>query len=218
MELRVNLMRKNLKPLLALAVIGLALMCLAAVVSSSAQAAVPPAVPQTAVPSTGTRTVDETTLTLPETGTAAGTPIRVGALLCAMRQEDRWGEVAGLVVRYRDAGVVGFDLAGPELEHRLGPIEGLDLGLLIDRQDDRPLGRGEVEPDDVGHLGDELRIAAELERLGLVGLEVEGELARGAVLAHHRVVLLELELFRRVLAVLLGGVIPALALGALQAN
>ncbi len=47
--------------------------------------------------------------------TAAGTPIRVGALLCAMRQADRWEEVAGLVVRYRDAGVVGFDLAGPEI-------------------------------------------------------------------------------------------------------
>jgi adenosine deaminase len=47
--------------------------------------------------------------------TAAGTPISVGALLCAMRQADRWDEVAGLVVRYRDAGVVGFDLAGPEI-------------------------------------------------------------------------------------------------------
>jgi adenosine deaminase len=45
---------------------------------------------------------------------AAGTPIVVGTLLCAMRQTDRWAEVAGLVVRYRDAGVVGFDLAGPE--------------------------------------------------------------------------------------------------------
>jgi adenosine deaminase len=47
--------------------------------------------------------------------TAAGTYIHVGALLCAMRQNDRWEEVAGLVVRYRDAGVVGFDLAGPEI-------------------------------------------------------------------------------------------------------
>jgi adenosine deaminase len=45
---------------------------------------------------------------------AAGTPISVGTLLCAMRQDDRWDEVAGLVVRYRGAGVVGFDLAGPE--------------------------------------------------------------------------------------------------------
>jgi adenosine deaminase len=43
-----------------------------------------------------------------------GTPIVVGSLLCAMRQEDNWAEVAGLVVRYRDRGVVGFDLAGPE--------------------------------------------------------------------------------------------------------
>jgi adenosine deaminase len=47
--------------------------------------------------------------------TEAGTYIHVGALLCAMRQNDRWDEVAGLVVRYRDAGVVGFDLAGPEI-------------------------------------------------------------------------------------------------------
>jgi adenosine deaminase len=46
--------------------------------------------------------------------TNAGTPITVGTLLCAMRQNDRWAEVAGLVVRYSDAGVVGFDLAGPE--------------------------------------------------------------------------------------------------------
>src|SRR3954451_10387215 len=45
---------------------------------------------------------------------AAGRPIRVGTLLCAMRQADRWVEVAEQVVRYRDAGVVGFDLAGPE--------------------------------------------------------------------------------------------------------
>jgi adenosine deaminase len=44
----------------------------------------------------------------------AGTPITVGSLLCAMRQNDRWEEVADLVVRYRDRGVVGFDLAGPE--------------------------------------------------------------------------------------------------------
>ena len=48
----------------------------------------------------------------------AGNPIRVGALLCAMRQDDRWEEVAGLVVRYRDAGVCGFDLAGPEIGFR----------------------------------------------------------------------------------------------------
>jgi adenosine deaminase len=45
---------------------------------------------------------------------AAGRPIVVGTLLCAMRQADRWVEVAEAVVRHRAAGVVGFDLAGPE--------------------------------------------------------------------------------------------------------
>ena len=44
--------------------------------------------------------------------------ITVGTLLSAMRQADRWEEVAGLVVRYRDAGVCGFDLAGPEIGFR----------------------------------------------------------------------------------------------------
>src|SRR3954471_5490727 len=45
---------------------------------------------------------------------AAGRPIVVATLLCAMRQADRWREGAEQVVRHRDAGVVGFDLAGPE--------------------------------------------------------------------------------------------------------
>ena len=45
----------------------------------------------------------------------AGAPIMVGTLLCAMRQDDRWDDVADLVVRHRDDGVVGFDLAGPEI-------------------------------------------------------------------------------------------------------
>ncbi|MEV0088626.1 adenosine deaminase [Saccharopolyspora sp. NPDC050642] len=44
----------------------------------------------------------------------AGNRIRIGVLLCAMRQEARAREIAELVVRYRDAGVVGFDIAGPE--------------------------------------------------------------------------------------------------------
>ncbi|MDX3355673.1 adenosine deaminase [Streptomyces sp. ME01-24h] len=45
---------------------------------------------------------------------AAGTPVRVGTLLCAMRTTDRSLEVAGLAVAHRDAGVVGFDIAGAE--------------------------------------------------------------------------------------------------------
>ncbi|WP_051114804.1 adenosine deaminase [Actinokineospora enzanensis] len=45
---------------------------------------------------------------------AAGRTIRIGTLLCAMRQNARSLEIAELAVRYRDAGVVGFDIAGPE--------------------------------------------------------------------------------------------------------
>nr|BFD86417.1 adenosine deaminase [Streptomyces sp. Xyl84] len=45
---------------------------------------------------------------------AAGTPVRVGTLLCGMRMFDRTREVAGLAVAFRDAGVVGFDIAGAE--------------------------------------------------------------------------------------------------------
>jgi len=66
---------------------------------------------------------------------------------------------------------VAFDLPGPEGQHRQRPIERVDLGLLVDREDDRPRGRAEGEPHDVGHLRHELGILAELERLGPMRLE-----------------------------------------------
>jgi len=45
---------------------------------------------------------------------AAGTPIVVRTLLTAMRHAARSREIAELVVRFRDGGVVGFDIAGAE--------------------------------------------------------------------------------------------------------
>ena len=45
---------------------------------------------------------------------AEGRTIRVESLLCGMRQNNRSQEVAELAVAYRDRGVVGFDIAGPE--------------------------------------------------------------------------------------------------------
>ncbi|MFE2316693.1 adenosine deaminase [Streptomyces sp. NPDC059441] len=45
---------------------------------------------------------------------AGGTPVRVGTLLCGMRMFDRTREIADLAVAFRDAGVVGFDIAGAE--------------------------------------------------------------------------------------------------------
>jgi adenosine deaminase len=43
-----------------------------------------------------------------------GRQIRMVTLLCAMRQHARAQEIAELAVRYRDSGVGGFDIAGPE--------------------------------------------------------------------------------------------------------
>jgi adenosine deaminase len=44
----------------------------------------------------------------------AGNPIRVTALLTAMRHAAKSTEIAELAVRYRDQGVAGFDIAGAE--------------------------------------------------------------------------------------------------------
>ncbi|MEU8089600.1 adenosine deaminase [Micromonospora chalcea] len=44
----------------------------------------------------------------------AGTAIRIGTLLTAMRHAARSQEIAELAVRHRDTGVVGFDIAGAE--------------------------------------------------------------------------------------------------------
>jgi adenosine deaminase len=44
----------------------------------------------------------------------AGTPVRIGTLLTAMRHAARSREIAELTVRHRDHGVVGFDIAGAE--------------------------------------------------------------------------------------------------------
>ncbi len=49
-----------------------------------------------------------------EQASAAGTPIRVRALLTAMRHAANSAEIAELAVRYRDDGVAGFDIAGAE--------------------------------------------------------------------------------------------------------
>lgn len=43
-----------------------------------------------------------------------GKQIRVESILCALRQNHRDRETARAVVKFRDKGVVGFDIAGPE--------------------------------------------------------------------------------------------------------
>jgi hypothetical protein len=61
-----------------------------------------------------------------------------------------------------------------ERQDRGAAVEGLDLGLLIDAEHDRGVGRVQIQPNDVSHLVDELRIGGQLERLCQMGLETEG--------------------------------------------
>ncbi len=63
---------------------------------------------------------------------AAGRPIVVRALMTAMRQAARSREIAELAVRWRDAGVVGFDIAGPEAGYR--PTRHLDAFEHVHRE------------------------------------------------------------------------------------
>jgi adenosine deaminase len=63
---------------------------------------------------------------------AAGRPIRIGTLLTAMRHAARSHEIAELVVRYRDAGVVGFDIAGAEAGYP--PTRHLDAFEYLQRE------------------------------------------------------------------------------------
>ncbi|MBE1533691.1 adenosine deaminase [Actinomadura algeriensis] len=58
--------------------------------------------------------------------------IRVGALLTAMRHQARSKEIAELAVRYRDAGVVGFDIAGAEAGYP--PTRHLDAFEYLQRE------------------------------------------------------------------------------------
>lgn len=63
---------------------------------------------------------------------AAGQPIVMKLLVTAMRQAARSVEVAECAVRWRDAGVVGFDIAGPEAGYR--PTRHLDAFDLVRRE------------------------------------------------------------------------------------
>ena len=63
---------------------------------------------------------------------------------------------------------MALDLPGLHRQHRRHPVEGLDLGLLVERDHDRPLGWREVEADHVTDPGYKVGVPAVLERLGLM--------------------------------------------------
>ena len=62
----------------------------------------------------------------------AGRPIVMKLIVTAMRQAARSVEVAECAVRWRDAGVVGFDIAGPEAGYR--PTRHLDAFEYVRRE------------------------------------------------------------------------------------
>jgi hypothetical protein len=61
--------------------------------------------------------------------------------------------------------------AGAQGQHLGGPVQRLDLAFLVDADDDRVVGRGEVQADDVADFRLELRVGRELERLDPVRLD-----------------------------------------------
>ncbi|HRD99791.1 MAG TPA: adenosine deaminase [Ilumatobacteraceae bacterium] len=63
---------------------------------------------------------------------AAGTDLTIYALLCAMRTAARSLDIAELAVRWRDRGVVGFDIAGAEAGYP--PTRHLDAFQYVQRE------------------------------------------------------------------------------------
>ena len=76
------------------------------------------------------------------------------------RGEQGGGAVADVVV----GALLG--MAGLHRQHLLGPVQRLDLRLLVHTEHNRVLRRVQIQPDHVGNLGDQGGIGRELERLG----------------------------------------------------
>jgi hypothetical protein len=69
-------------------------------------------------------------------------------------------------------------LAGAQRQHRLAAVERLDQGFFAHSQHDGMLGRRDIETHHVAHLGHEVRVGRELERLHPVRLQAEARQMR----------------------------------------
>ncbi|MBI5159919.1 MAG: adenosine deaminase, partial [Micrococcales bacterium] len=103
---------------------------------------------------------------------AAGGRIRVGQLVSAMRQNDRGLEIAELALRHRDAGVVGFDIAGPEAGFPASRMsdafdlllsEGLPITVHAGEADGIESIRGAIVDGHALRLGHGVRIMEDIE-------------------------------------------------------
>lgn len=80
-------------------------------------------------------------------------------------REQRGCPVALVIMRHRGRTTL------LERQSRLGPVERLDLLLLINAKHDGPLGRIKVKPDDIGDLLLEHRVVRNLEPMRQVRLQ-----------------------------------------------
>ncbi|MGO1411525.1 MAG: adenosine deaminase [Microbacterium sp.] len=131
---------------------------------------------------------------------ATGHSIRVGQILSAMRQAENSLEVAELALDYRDDGVVGFDLAGPESGHPASEHRDA-LDLLATEFFPVTLHAGEEEGTDsirsalldgrALRLGHGVRIAEDLDVIAEEGEDVRVRLGDLAAWVRDREIALE---------------------------
>jgi hypothetical protein len=120
---------------------------------------------------------------LPELHRAV-TPVNLAKDLSRLelqRRKEGRDAMAGVVV------ASAFRLPGPHGQDGLGPVQCLDLRLLIHAEHHRVVRRVHVEPDNISHLLDEEGVGRQLEALHPMGLKAEGvpDAADGHV-AHSR--------------------------------
>ncbi len=84
------------------------------------------------------------------------------------RREERHGAVACIVVG------ASANMANPQGQSGLGSLQRLALAFLVAAQDERLVGRVEVEANDVPELGLEVRVVRQFESSGQVGLDLVG--------------------------------------------
>ena len=81
------------------------------------------------------------------------------------RSKQAGGAMAGVIVG------AARGQARPHRQQRLGAIKRLNLRLFIHAQHQRPLGRVQIEPNNVGQLAVEVGVGAELEGLDPMRLQ-----------------------------------------------
>jgi Transposase len=110
----------------------------------------------------GQRLQEDDELGVPMAPVATPMDLAAGHL---QRSEQAGGAVAQVIMGHADG------QPGPHRQRRLGAVKRLNLRLFVHAQHQRALRRVQIEPDDIGQLGVELRVAAELEGFDPVRLE-----------------------------------------------